>query len=184
MGFAQLTSRDSLCDIKECLNAEDEAALCHLGLRKPVAPVTLAEANEQRDWRLRQDLATRLIKLARRLYGSEALTLDLGETIYTLKPTATDSSLQIFRGPSSARPKLAANWTRSSIYGVRFRCRSKRAQQDTLLFEPGCSPARPRLHGIHDWPRSPAQARSSSPEPKTTCASRPLAPARGTSEAA
>ncbi|MFM8720068.1 MAG: hypothetical protein ACKOFH_11165, partial [Chthoniobacterales bacterium] len=42
-----------------------------LGLREPVARVTLAEANEQRDWRLWQDLATGLIKRARRLYAGE-----------------------------------------------------------------------------------------------------------------
>ncbi len=52
MGFAQLTWRESLRDIEECLNAKGAAALYHLGLREPVARVTLAEANEQRDWRL------------------------------------------------------------------------------------------------------------------------------------
>ena len=52
MGFAQLTWRESLRDIEECLNAKGPAALNHLGLREPVARVTLAEANEQRDWRL------------------------------------------------------------------------------------------------------------------------------------
>ena len=84
MGFAQLTWRESLRDIEECLNAKGPAALYHLGLREPVARVTLAEANEQRDWRLWQDLATGLIKLARRLYAGEDLGLELDETIYAL----------------------------------------------------------------------------------------------------
>jgi hypothetical protein len=51
MGFAQLTWRESLRDIEECLNAKGPAALYHVGLREPVARVTLATANEQRDWR-------------------------------------------------------------------------------------------------------------------------------------
>ena len=84
MGFAQLTWRESLRDIEECLNAKGPAALYHLGLREPVARVTLAEANEQRDWRLWQDLATGLINRARRLYAGEDLGLDLDETIYAL----------------------------------------------------------------------------------------------------
>ena len=84
MGFAQLTWRESLRDIEECLNAKGPAALYHLGLREPVARVTLAEANEQRDWRLWQDLATGLIKRARRLYAGEDLGLELVETIYAL----------------------------------------------------------------------------------------------------
>lgn len=84
MGFAQLTWRESLRDIEECLNAKGPAALYHLGLREPMARVTLAEANEQRDWRLWQDLATGLIKRARRLYAGEDLGLDLDETIYAL----------------------------------------------------------------------------------------------------
>ena len=44
----------------------------------------MAEANEQRDWRLWQDLATGLIKRARRLYAGEDLGLELDETIYAL----------------------------------------------------------------------------------------------------
>ena len=84
MGFAQLTWRESLRDIEECLNAKGPAALYHLGLREPVARVTLAEANEQRDWRLWQDLATGLIKRARRLYAGEDPGLELDETIYAL----------------------------------------------------------------------------------------------------
>ncbi len=55
MLFAQLTWRDGLRDIAECLNAKPEA-LYHLGFREPVAKSTLADANEKRDWRLWQAL--------------------------------------------------------------------------------------------------------------------------------
>ncbi|MCK9588633.1 MAG: DUF4372 domain-containing protein, partial [Terrimicrobiaceae bacterium] len=51
MAFAQLTWREGLRDIAECLNARP-ATLYHLGFSEPVAKSTLADANEQRDWRL------------------------------------------------------------------------------------------------------------------------------------
>ena len=43
--------RRKLRDIVTCLNASHEA-LYHPGFSEPVARSTLAEANEQRDWRL------------------------------------------------------------------------------------------------------------------------------------
>jgi hypothetical protein len=42
----------SLRAIEECLNAKGPDTLYRLGLRGPVARVTLAEANKQRHWRL------------------------------------------------------------------------------------------------------------------------------------
>src|SRR5271154_292845 len=51
MAFAQLTWREGLRDIATCLNARTET-LYHLGFRQPVAKSTLADANDQRDWRL------------------------------------------------------------------------------------------------------------------------------------
>ena len=64
MAFAQLTWREGLRDIATCLNAKPEA-LYHLGFREPVAKSTLADANEQRDWRLWEDLARGLMRKAR-----------------------------------------------------------------------------------------------------------------------
>jgi len=51
MAFAQLTWRESLRDIADCLNARPSARY-HLGFREPIARSTLADANEQRDGRL------------------------------------------------------------------------------------------------------------------------------------
>jgi hypothetical protein len=48
MVFAQLTWREGLRDIAECLNART-GTLYHLGFREPVAKSTLADANETRD---------------------------------------------------------------------------------------------------------------------------------------
>jgi hypothetical protein len=51
MAFAQLTYRESLRDVEACLRSRPNL-LYHLGIRGHVARSTLADANEQRDWRL------------------------------------------------------------------------------------------------------------------------------------
>ena len=51
MAFAQLTYRDSLRDIEVCLRSM-EKKLYHIGIRGKVSRSTLAEANENRDWRI------------------------------------------------------------------------------------------------------------------------------------
>jgi hypothetical protein len=95
MAFAQLTWRGGLRDIEACLNAKAEA-LYHLGFREPVARSTLADANEQRDWRLWEDLAKGLMRKARPLYAGEDLGLDLENTVYALDSTTIDLSLTLF----------------------------------------------------------------------------------------
>ncbi len=89
MTFAPLTWREGLRDIATCLNAKPEA-LYHLGFREPVAKSTLADANEQRDWRLWEDLARGLLRKARALdggrYGYPYLHImgDRGYVIYSV----------------------------------------------------------------------------------------------------
>ena len=51
MAFAQLTYRESLRDIEACLGAIGPK-LYHLGIGSTVARSTLADANENRDWRI------------------------------------------------------------------------------------------------------------------------------------
>jgi hypothetical protein len=144
MGFAQLNWRESVRDIEECLNAKGAAALYHLGLREPVARVTLAEANEQRDWRLWQDLATGLIKRARRLYAGEDLGLELDETIYALDSTTIDLSLQLFPWAEFRSTKAGVKLhTQLDLRGpipVHIEVRAARSHDvlwlDTLIFEP------------------------------------------------
>ncbi|MDL5051089.1 IS4 family transposase, partial [Oscillatoria amoena NRMC-F 0135] len=68
----------------------------HLGFRQPIAKSTLADANEQRDWRLWEDLAKSLIRKARPLYAGEDLGLDIDNTIYALDSTTIDLSLTLF----------------------------------------------------------------------------------------
>jgi len=95
MVFAQLTWREGLRDIATCLNARP-ATLHHLGFSQPVAKSTLADANEQRDWRIWEDLAKILMRKARPLYAGEDLGLDLENTIYALDSTTIDLSLTLF----------------------------------------------------------------------------------------
>ncbi len=95
MVFAQMTSRDGLRDIATCLNARPET-LYHLGFTGTVAKPTLAEANENRDWRIWEDLAKSLIRKARPLYGGEDLGIDLDNTIHALDSSTIDLSLTLF----------------------------------------------------------------------------------------
>ena len=95
MVFAQLTWREGLRDIATCLNAKS-STLHHLGFTQPVAKSTLADANEQRDWRLWEDLAKTLMRKARPLYAGEDLGMELENTIYALDSTTIDLSLTLF----------------------------------------------------------------------------------------
>jgi hypothetical protein len=54
--FAQLTGRESLRDIETWL-ASFGPKLYHAGIRQPTARSTLADANENPDWRLFADFA-------------------------------------------------------------------------------------------------------------------------------
>jgi hypothetical protein len=145
MGFAQLTWRGSLRDMEECLNAKGAAALYHLGLREPVARMTLAEANEQCDWRLWQDLATGLIKRAQQLHAGEDLGWDLDETIYAPDSTTIDLSLQLFPWAEFRATKAGVKLhTQIDLRGpipVHIEVGAGRYHDvlwlDTLIFEPG-----------------------------------------------
>ncbi len=95
MAFAQLTYRDSLRDIEACLRAQ-QPKLYHLGIRSTISRSTLAEANEQRDWRIYADFAQALIQRARPLYAEENLGLDLNLTVYALDASTIDLCLSVF----------------------------------------------------------------------------------------
>ncbi len=95
MAFAQLTYRESLRDIEACLRAQS-SKLYHLGIRGNVSRSALADANEGRDWRIHFEFAQALIGIARRLYASEALAIDLDDTVYALDSTTIDLCLSLF----------------------------------------------------------------------------------------
>ncbi len=96
MAFAQLTYRESLCDIKACLRAH-QSKLYHMGIRSAsVARNTLSKANERRDWRIYADFAQALIRIARPLYAEEDLGLELDNTVYALDASTIDLCLSVF----------------------------------------------------------------------------------------
>jgi hypothetical protein len=95
MAFAQLTYRESLRDIETCLRSQQQK-LYHMGIRGKVSRATIADANEQRDWRIYADLAHALIAIARRLYSSERFAVELEQTVYALDATTIDLCLSVF----------------------------------------------------------------------------------------
>ena len=95
MAFAQMTYRESLCDIEACLGAQP-SKLYGMGLRELVARSTLADANETRDWRIWADIAAVLIRRARKLYVKDDIGLDLANTVYALDSTTIDLCLSLF----------------------------------------------------------------------------------------
>ena len=121
MAFAQLTWRESLRDIEVTLSA-NASKLYAMGLRHSVHRSTLADANESRDWRIWCDLATLLIRRARKLYREEDLGLDLTNTVYALDATTIDLCLSLF------------DW-------APFRSTKAAVKMHTLLDLRGCIPA-------------------------------------------
>lgn len=95
MAFAQLTYRESLRDIESCLRSVDHK-LYHLGFRGKISRSTLADANEQRDYRIYADFAQVVIDCARKLYADESFGTELNETVYALDATVIDLCLSLF----------------------------------------------------------------------------------------
>ncbi len=95
MAFSQLTWRESLRDIEACLTTHQKK-LFHMGIKNIPARSTLADALNNRDWRIYHELAIRLIDRARKLYGKEKNNIDLDATIYALDSTTIDLCLSLF----------------------------------------------------------------------------------------
>ncbi len=95
MAFAQLTYRESLRDIEACLRAM-RGKLYHCGIRGRVSRSTLADANENRNWRIYAEFAQVLISIARKLYQHDNFGVELEETVYALDSTTIDLCLSVF----------------------------------------------------------------------------------------
>lgn len=97
MMFGQLTYRESVRDIMNCLEAH-KTKVYHLGIIKVVSPTSLTRANENRDWRIWADFATQLISIARPLYlDDNDFTLDLKNSVYALDASTIDLCLNVFK---------------------------------------------------------------------------------------
>src|SRR3974390_229616 len=106
MAFAQLTYRESLRDIETCLQSIG-SKLYHMGFRSKVARSTLADANESRDWRIYADFAQVLIAIARPLYASDPIDVDLDQSLYALDSTTIDLCLSLFPWAKFRKHKAA-----------------------------------------------------------------------------
>lgn len=106
MAFAQLTYRESLRDIEICLRVFQKK-LYHVGIRGAISRNTLANANNNRDWRIHADFAMILIRTARSLYAKDDLKLDIKEMIYAFDSTTIDLCLALFPWAKFRKRKAA-----------------------------------------------------------------------------
>src|SRR6202049_2519218 len=95
MAFAQFTYRESLRVIQAVLRSSPDK-LYHMGIRGRVSRSTLADANETHDWRIFADFAQVLIAIARPLYASDPIGVDLNNSLYALDSTTIDLCLSLF----------------------------------------------------------------------------------------
>jgi hypothetical protein len=95
MSFAQLTQRESLRDIENCLNAVS-GKLYHCGIRHAVPRNTLAKANELRDWRIYADFAQVLVGIARPMYQCDnSFRLDMDNLVYAFDSSTISLCLKL-----------------------------------------------------------------------------------------
>jgi len=107
MIFGQLTHRESIRDIINCLGAHRNK-LYHFGIKKLVAATSLSRANESRDWRIWSDFAKYLIAQVRPMYlENNDFSLDLENTIYALDASTIDLCLNLFPWAKFRKKKAA-----------------------------------------------------------------------------
>ena len=94
MSYAQLTGRDSLRDIENCLTALS-SKLYHCGISYAVPRNTLAKANEKRDWHIYKDFADVLLKKVRPLYAKDKFRLDLDNMVYAFDSSTISLCLKL-----------------------------------------------------------------------------------------
>jgi len=95
MCFAQLTKRDSLRDIENCLKAVS-GKLFHCGIRHAVPRNTLAKANELRSWQIYADFAGVLVNIARPLYqDDDNFRLDIDHLVYAFDSSTISLCLKL-----------------------------------------------------------------------------------------
>jgi hypothetical protein len=81
MSFAQLSFRESLRDIECCLDSM-RTKLYHCGIKSVIARSTLADANENRNWKIYSDVAKLLMNIVAPLYkGDNKLSQELQSAI-------------------------------------------------------------------------------------------------------
>lgn len=93
--FGQLTGCDSLRDICLCLDAHKDI-LYHLGFRNTVTVSSLSRANENRDYRIYEELGRYLIDWVRPLYANVVIPDIIADNvIYALDSTTISTSIKL-----------------------------------------------------------------------------------------
>lgn len=96
MSFGQLTHRESISDLMLCLRANPQK-LYHLGIGSAVAVSTLTRANENRSYRIYEDLTLSLITQARALYFEDNnLDMNITQHVFAIDATTIDLCLSAF----------------------------------------------------------------------------------------
>ena len=96
MMFGQLSGRDSLRDLLVTISAHPNKYY-HLGLGKNVSRSNLANANEQRDYRIYEAFAYEMIALARKCITAETdFSLAIKGNVYAFDSTTIDLCLSVF----------------------------------------------------------------------------------------
>lgn len=96
MMFGQLSGRDSLRDLLVTISAHPNKYY-HLGFGKNVSRSNLANANEQRDFRIYESFAYEMIAIARNnIMGESDFTIDIAGNAYALDSTTIDLCLNVF----------------------------------------------------------------------------------------
>lgn len=94
MSYAQLTGRDSLRDIENCLMVLSNN-LYYFGIIYAVPCNTLAKANEKRDWHIYKDFAEVLLKRVRPLFAQNYFRLDLDNMVYAFDCSTISLCLEL-----------------------------------------------------------------------------------------
>jgi hypothetical protein len=81
--------------------------LYHAGIRGKISRSTLADANENRDWRIYAEFASALIAIARQLYVNESFGVELDQTAYAFDSTTIDLCLSLFPWATFRKRKAA-----------------------------------------------------------------------------
>ncbi len=96
MAFGQLTHRERLSDTLICLKA-NAGKMYHMGIGEVVAKSTLSKANENRSYRIYEDLAMLLIAEAKQLYlGDSNLEVEVKDNVFAIDATTIDLCLSAF----------------------------------------------------------------------------------------
>ncbi len=96
MAFGQLTHRESISDTMLCLRA-NSAKMYHIGIGEVVAVSTITRANENRSFKIYEDLAMMLIGEAKTLYANERdLEIPTNSNVFAIDATTIDLCLSTY----------------------------------------------------------------------------------------